>query len=861
MKKNFLSAILLGAFMVASTVTFESCKDYDDDIDNLQEQITSNKDAIAAIEAQIKGGQWVSNVTSTTNGITLTLGNGQSYNITNGKDGTNGTNGTNGKDGTNGTNGKDGTNGTNGKDGTNGTNGKDGVNGLTPQILVADGSIIVSYDNGATSTKLIDLKDLKGKDGATPVFTVGDDGHLYVQYADDATTKKDLGISISGIYYVENGISLEIHMPKQSLDGTSQGYGVIKLPRAAAITNIEALGQYSGFLQFDDASIASVSLYYGTVQADVEFNGKTYTRGQFLSSSNGQIAVKINPTIADASLYNFYLTDSKGDSPYVIKKVEEHKSTGPITRSVEPTANKGLYLMTVGYPSDFKVNQLPQNSNIAYCIATKDFYGNELLSKYDLKVSSYLQLDGIGNSNCQVEIGDSKNLDEALSGHAVDWVYSYEIGQTAKAEALGVSLSGKYISASRAGSIPIKVSYLRNNGTTATSTITVTFVPKATTGAISDFVWTMTSEPNKNSVKVQVDALKDYLVSGTIPSPSYEYANGKSASDYNGVYAYTGISSMDITTETDNMGYVHYYATLTFDPSLVVPATHIGSITFPANGNLPSKTVKFNVIVNNATTSFAFQTLDAFFNADKTQATAYGIPNGTTIDYDLYNLFAINNNDKQNISFSESVPQPYNVGNVQYTANPWIASGSVFTSKANIVVDKQGVNTTTHKFGGAYYARAIKATYTPFGNINAAKVNIQFNLTIKSEIAEGTLSYIKGGGNNAILSGGIKEIEGATSATLTVAEILGKDVYGAPYSFATTPVDPRIVSYDIVLGDQNAKDYLNISSSEFGASGITISKKANSTAIVTPPLCNVTVKITDKWGKVTSVNVPVKVMR
>src|SRR5574344_1461636 len=304
MKKKFLSAILLGAFMVASTVTFESCKDYDDDIDNLQEQITSNKDAIAAIEAQIKGGQWVSNVTSTTNGITLTLGNGQSYNITNGKDGTNGTNGkdgvngtngkdgtngTNGKDGVNGTNGKDGTNGTNGKDGTNGTNGKDGVNGLTPQILVADGSINVSYDNGATSTKLIDLKDLKGKDGATPVFTVGDDGHLYVQYADDATTKKDLGISISGIYYVENGISLEIHMPKQSLDGTSQGYGVIKLPRAAAITNIEALGQYSGFLNFADYSVASVLLYYGTVQADVEFNGKTYTRGQFLSSSNGQI--------------------------------------------------------------------------------------------------------------------------------------------------------------------------------------------------------------------------------------------------------------------------------------------------------------------------------------------------------------------------------------------------------------------------------------------------------------------------------------------------------------------------------------------------------------------------------------------
>ena len=39
MNKKFLSAILFGALMVTSTGTFVSCKDYDDDIDNLQEQI------------------------------------------------------------------------------------------------------------------------------------------------------------------------------------------------------------------------------------------------------------------------------------------------------------------------------------------------------------------------------------------------------------------------------------------------------------------------------------------------------------------------------------------------------------------------------------------------------------------------------------------------------------------------------------------------------------------------------------------------------------------------------------------------------------------------------------------------------
>ena len=41
MNKKFLSAILFGALMVSSTGTFVSCKDYDDDIENLQGQITA----------------------------------------------------------------------------------------------------------------------------------------------------------------------------------------------------------------------------------------------------------------------------------------------------------------------------------------------------------------------------------------------------------------------------------------------------------------------------------------------------------------------------------------------------------------------------------------------------------------------------------------------------------------------------------------------------------------------------------------------------------------------------------------------------------------------------------------------------
>ena len=48
MNKKFLSAILFGALMVTSTGTFVSCKDYDEDIENLQAQINAQKADLTA---------------------------------------------------------------------------------------------------------------------------------------------------------------------------------------------------------------------------------------------------------------------------------------------------------------------------------------------------------------------------------------------------------------------------------------------------------------------------------------------------------------------------------------------------------------------------------------------------------------------------------------------------------------------------------------------------------------------------------------------------------------------------------------------------------------------------------------------
>ena len=53
MNKKFLNAVLFGALIASSAGTFTSCKDYDDDIKGLQEQIDGNQRSVTALENQL----------------------------------------------------------------------------------------------------------------------------------------------------------------------------------------------------------------------------------------------------------------------------------------------------------------------------------------------------------------------------------------------------------------------------------------------------------------------------------------------------------------------------------------------------------------------------------------------------------------------------------------------------------------------------------------------------------------------------------------------------------------------------------------------------------------------------------------
>lgn len=94
MKRKYFSVLLMGVLSVATMSTVTSCKDYDDDISNLQKQIDANATAIKQIEDLIKGGGVIKTVSEATDGVTVTLSNGQSFNIKNGTNGVDGTPGT-----------------------------------------------------------------------------------------------------------------------------------------------------------------------------------------------------------------------------------------------------------------------------------------------------------------------------------------------------------------------------------------------------------------------------------------------------------------------------------------------------------------------------------------------------------------------------------------------------------------------------------------------------------------------------------------------------------------------------------------------------------------------------------------------
>ena len=213
MNKKFLSAILFGALMIGSTGTFTSCKDYDDDIKDLQGQIDANKTAIEKINALVNGGSVITGVTKTDKGVTVTLSNNTSFELTNGEKGTAGSVVEIGENGNWWIDGKD-TGKPSKGDATSGTNAPTiyyepgtvgSEDGYWIKVTIADGKTSRENTNSSWVTKntitvaetesQYVIKGLKGADGK--------------EYG-DLTLNKYSALFVSSLTYIPSNISDEL---------------------------------------------------------------------------------------------------------------------------------------------------------------------------------------------------------------------------------------------------------------------------------------------------------------------------------------------------------------------------------------------------------------------------------------------------------------------------------------------------------------------------------------------------------------------------------------------------------------------------------------------------------------------------
>lgn len=94
MNNRYFKIALLSVVCATLPMGFSSCKDYDGDIDDLQNQVDKINVDLGKLQQLISSGSVITSVSSTANGVSFTLSDGKTYEVTNGKDGQDGQNGT-----------------------------------------------------------------------------------------------------------------------------------------------------------------------------------------------------------------------------------------------------------------------------------------------------------------------------------------------------------------------------------------------------------------------------------------------------------------------------------------------------------------------------------------------------------------------------------------------------------------------------------------------------------------------------------------------------------------------------------------------------------------------------------------------
>ena len=872
MKRKFVKVMFFGA-LALSTVTYVGCKDYDDDIDNLQTQIDANKASIAELQNFVKEGKWVTNVEQITDGFKITFNDNKSYSITSGKDATPTT---------------------------------IKIDPVTKNWIVNDNDLGICAEGkkGADGKPgAAGSPGGKGEDGYAP--QISENGFWMVW---DAETKKPVETKIKAAtdIYVAADASNPLVWILNIFNKETKEWETVSMPKSARITSMSVLG-IKGDGSVDVGSTeAETTLYYSIAGKDIVFNGnKTFKKkGDLLVARGGsKIHALINPVnlkAADIQAYEIGLTDSKGNTNFAVANIADNFSIDALTRAAdpekEPTANKGVYDLTLKFVDGLTKDELTalESAETAYALTTKDAWGNEIISQYGVKIKASSQNIPDVNFTAPepMPYQTTYNLDE-LFGSELDKVvaYYYEVtDEEAKKADAKFDKEKNTILANKEGQVKVKIHCLLVDGSTQDPEVELTFTYVSKKAEIKDMTWvvdasnkTATSEivgPSVDEIKGQIK-LSDPIVATIAYTDDKAMINGKVVQSYMDGSIQLKLVGLDKdgkpvsgTSEADIAKITKFVIQATFDEENVAAVSHTATVKFKnkdsqaglGNDFLYETTFKITVDQQNDKL-FTFKRATAYFDGDN--AKAYGtVPTtavlaataDTKIGFDLYTLYKEGSisADKQNtITFTEEKPSRVVSGKKQF-APAWLDETLPQPTKNSKIKVFPYVSkpATDENWGGAYTGRYITVSYAPFGNSRLKAITDRFNLTILSEIFEGTFEYTKEVDKKIIGTKANPFIIEGNTVEISAKDFKRIDARGNSYEFS----DNRIESVSVVLADDDATTYLakNDGNLTDDPKKVVISKKEGA-VILTPPTCKVNVNILDKWGRTKSVSIYVKV--
>ena len=575
--------MLFGALALA-TVTYVGCKDYDDDIDNLQTQIDANAAGLAELQAKVNAGNWVTDVKTITGGFEITFNNGNKYSIVNGKDGSvvkigangnwfidnvdtgkpaRGEKGETGATGPQGPQGETGATGPQGPQGETGATGPQGETGATgpqgPQGETgATGPQGPQGETGATGPQ--GPQGLTGPAGKSPFIGdgTGEFEKDYWYFYDDATDKWVKGdYSSATVYAVQNeGLpSFTLHV-KDKTTGTEL---TTILPTAALISSLEGVTIENG--KITAGGTKELKLSYAQCKADFTFGmedeKKEFKKNDLLITNSGVLNALINPVGPDFtdSKYQIYLMNSQNEANFVISKIEQNKTAKPLTRATEAKVNRGVYDLTVTLKDGLNLETaLPADEAYAFC--TKDAWNNEIISAYDVKIKpeAVTSATKLVDAAVSAKVGEVQVLDDLAAAATttpmdLSTVYAYYYKLAADAPegvTLGTNEAGKQtITSTKGQEAKVEVCYITTNGipfdgethegidyssvggSSAPAKLTVTFKQIETKSlAAQTVVWNKSEKSDIVVSAANIKAIKDAITAAKLASSTATVNDG-----------------------------------------------------------------------------------------------------------------------------------------------------------------------------------------------------------------------------------------------------------------------------------------------------------------------------------------------